>query len=621
MDPSNEVPEIKTKSANTMMIAGLLAFAVAVRAAEWQPVPGHLMTRWASQVDPARPHPEYPRPQMVRPAWQNLNGLWQFEITGKAAPQPTQFTKQILVPFPVESALSGIKQRVQPKDRLWYRRGFTVPDAWRRGRVLLHFTVSDWSTEVFVNGKSVGRHEGGYDPFGFDVTDALSPGGEQSLVVSVWDPTNEGGQPHGKQTLSKHNIFYTPTSGIWGTVWIEPVPKTCVQSIRMAPDIDAGVLKLTVQADGGTVRAVARDGRKKVGDVTDEHLYPFPPAPRPSATRASVAGECGGLGFNVRGHTWSDAGWGYIRPGIVGTFATEEELTARYEEILDTWPRLAKDPGISGVVYTQLSDIEPENNGLMTFDRAVFKIQPDVSKGRLKGWLPPRKTNPADMFVGAGTVELDAPTGHVGIVYTLDESDPTDKSLVYQKPIQISRDTVVKARAIWPNGGISRMVSFPMRKAEPIAAVVPGPIQPGLQVAAYELKEPPKMLPDFTQLQPARTAVADQVNLKPRPRENNYGLVFEGFLNPPVTGAYVLRVTSDDGAEVVLDGKPVCGKDGVHGDVESVATVALEAGAHPLRIHYFQGVGDQTLRLDWAVPGSPFEEVPARAFSHTQRNP
>ena len=133
-----------------LILAALPALVLTSSAAEWQPVPGNLMTRWAAKVDPAKPLPEHPRPQLVREAWLNLNGLWQFEIAAKDAPQPARFSQQILVPYPVESALSGIKQRVEPKDRLWYQRAFSVPAAGRAGRVLLHFTVSDWSTEVFV---------------------------------------------------------------------------------------------------------------------------------------------------------------------------------------------------------------------------------------------------------------------------------------------------------------------------------------------------------------------------------------------------------------------------------------------------------------------------------------
>lgn len=257
------------------MMAVIASLAGAVQAAEWKPVTGQMMTRWAGDVDPAMPLPEHPRPQMVRETWQNLNGMWQFEITGKDAPRPDSLSRTILVPFPVESALSGVKQRVTPEDRMWYKRHFDLADSWRAGRVLLHFTLSDWDTEVYVNGKSVGRHLGGYDPFCFDITDALRPGQRQELVVSVWDPTNQGGQPTGKQVLRPRGIFYTPTSGIWGTVWLESVPDTHVKNIRMTPDIDAGVLRLTVAADGGTVRAVARDGETKVGEATGKAGLPI----------------------------------------------------------------------------------------------------------------------------------------------------------------------------------------------------------------------------------------------------------------------------------------------------------------------------------------------------------
>ena len=324
-----------------------------------------------------------------------------------------------------------------------------------------------------------------------------------------------------------------------------------------------------------------------------------------------MAGECGGLGVYVKGHMWTDEVSG-------NQVANEDELCASFEGIMDTLKRIAKDPGISGGVYTQLSDVEGEDNGLMTYDREVCKIQPDISKGRLNGWLPPRKKNPADLFVGTGIVELDAPAENVKVVYTLDGSDPTAKSPVYQKPISITRDTVVTARAIWPDGGMSGRVTYPMKNVKPAAVVAAGQTQPGLRVAVYELKAGTSALPDFSQLQPDKTAVADRVNLTPKTRDNNFGLVFDGFLVAPVTGAYGIRVTSDDGAEVMLDGKPVCGKDGVHGDVETAASVALEAGSHPVRIRYFQGSGGQSLRLDWAVPGSGFVEVPASAFSHSK---
>ena len=217
--------------------------------ADWKRADGPLSTPWTATVDPQKCLPEYPRPQMVRKGWTNLNGLWEYAIRAKDTESPKNFDGTILVPFPVESALSGVKRALTPADRLWYRRTFTVPEGNRR-RVLLHFGAVDWQTEVFVNNKKVGSHEGGYDPFTMDVTDALrSGGGAQELRVSVWDPTNTALQPRGKQTLKPEGIWYTAVSGIWQTVWLESVPATHISRLVMTPDVDAKRLKLTVLSD------------------------------------------------------------------------------------------------------------------------------------------------------------------------------------------------------------------------------------------------------------------------------------------------------------------------------------------------------------------------------------
>jgi hypothetical protein len=204
------------------------------------------MTRWAKDVTPDKVHPEYPRPQMVRETWANLNGLWDYAVVPTNAPQPTQWDGQILVPFPIESALSGVMKRVSEKERPWYRRTFRVPEAWKGQRVLLHFGAVDWQTTVRVNGQEVGAHTGGYDAFSFDITDALKPGAEQELVVAVFDPTDAGYQPRGKQVRKPGGIWYTPTSGIWQTVWLEPVAASHIRSFRIAPNVDES--SVTVQA-------------------------------------------------------------------------------------------------------------------------------------------------------------------------------------------------------------------------------------------------------------------------------------------------------------------------------------------------------------------------------------
>jgi hypothetical protein len=206
--------------------------------ADYKPANGQLMTRWARRISPKNVHNEYPRPQMVRKSWENLNGLWEYAIIQKDQSQPDTFDGQILVPFPIESALSGVMKTVGPENRLWYRRTIRLPRTWKSKRVLLHFGAVDFETTVRINDKEVGTHRGGYDPFTFDITDALEETPEQEIVVSVWDPTDAGTQPRGKQVRKPHGIWYTSVTGIWQTVWLEPVPEAYIKRIKMVPDLD-----------------------------------------------------------------------------------------------------------------------------------------------------------------------------------------------------------------------------------------------------------------------------------------------------------------------------------------------------------------------------------------------
>lgn len=204
-----------------------------------------LITRWAADVTPDNVLPEYPRPQLVREQWLNLNGLWEYALTNRNAEQPTTFDGDILVPFPIESVLSGVHMRATGKN-LWYQRTFTIPETWADQNVLLHFGAVDWETTVWVNGRELGMHRGGYDAFSWDITDALvDTQTEQELVVLVWDPT-EGTQPRGKQVFNPDAIWYTPTTGIWQTVWLEPVPTAHIVGLKLGSDIDEGLI--TVQA-------------------------------------------------------------------------------------------------------------------------------------------------------------------------------------------------------------------------------------------------------------------------------------------------------------------------------------------------------------------------------------
>lgn len=214
---------------------------------DWSPASGRIMSRWAAEVSPDRVHNEYPRPQMVREDWTCLNGLWDYAIRPKDAPRPENWDGTILVPFAVESALSGVAKPVGPDNRLWYHRTFQRPRGTRDKRILLHFGAVDWETSVWVNGTPLGTHRGGYDPFTFDITDALRGRGPQEIVISVWDPTDRGTQPRGKQVLRPHGIWYTAVTGIWQTVWLEPVPQAYITGLKITPDIDQS--HVTVQVD------------------------------------------------------------------------------------------------------------------------------------------------------------------------------------------------------------------------------------------------------------------------------------------------------------------------------------------------------------------------------------
>ncbi len=239
----------------------------------WKPVPGHIMSRWAKDVDPKAPWPQYPRPTMVREKWQNLNGLWDYTLTDtkpnsnpNAAPA---WQGQILVPYPIESALSGVGKMVGANQTLLYHRTFSVPTDWKGQNVLLHFGAVDWHATVVVNGKPIGEHKGGYDPFSFDITAALKEG-ENQITVKVQDPTDAGGQPRGKQWSEPHSIWYTPTSGIWQSVWVEPVNERRYHAIVTTGNPDTGVVSINYQAENrGSRNFVTNDHPTNLIEVLD----------------------------------------------------------------------------------------------------------------------------------------------------------------------------------------------------------------------------------------------------------------------------------------------------------------------------------------------------------------
>ena len=249
-----------------------------------------LKTRWAEEAMCDLPLNEYPRPQMVRENWTNLNGRFDFAILGENDEWCEEYKEEIRVPFAVESCLSGICRRVSAKDRIWYRKKFTADT---KGRTLLHFEAVDWECTVYINKKEVGGHTGGYCPFTIDITDALTDG-ENELVVKVYDPTDEGWQNRGKQASESHGFWYTATSGIWQTVWLEKVNESYIKGYKLTPDIDTGVLNIKTDICGKgdlyikvldgeevvTEKAVSADDKVEIKDAKlwspeDPFLYDF----------------------------------------------------------------------------------------------------------------------------------------------------------------------------------------------------------------------------------------------------------------------------------------------------------------------------------------------------------
>ncbi len=239
---------------------------------QWKITENPILTKWSSDVDPLKPWLSYPRPDMVRNEWISLNGLWDYAITPKDI-KPDKWDGSILVPYPVESALSGVKKRISETESLWYRRSFKVPNRWKNRNLLLNLEASDWETTVWVDGKEVGKHSGGYDPFSFDITNLLGDNKLHELLVCVWDPTDKGTQPRGKQVSSPGGIWYTPTTGIWQTIWIEPVNKTHIASFRTVTDADNGIISiktLVENEDANTLKITVKKDGKKIATESGE---------------------------------------------------------------------------------------------------------------------------------------------------------------------------------------------------------------------------------------------------------------------------------------------------------------------------------------------------------------
>ena len=235
-----------------VLVGATLLLSSQVLWAQWKPVGNKIKTSWTENIDINNVLPEYPRPIMERSEWSNLNGLWNYTIQPLGKGIPTSFDGEILVPFAIESSLSGVGRILGENKNLWYQRSFIIPSKWKGKKILLHFGAVDWKTEVWVNNIKVGEHTGGFTPFSFDITQALD-GSKNTLVVKVWDPTDKGTQPRGKQVSQPRGIWYTPVSGIWQTVWLEPVADHYITNVRTTPDIDTNGVKVKVETDNDRV--------------------------------------------------------------------------------------------------------------------------------------------------------------------------------------------------------------------------------------------------------------------------------------------------------------------------------------------------------------------------------
>jgi len=798
---------------------------------DWKICENPILTEWALKVNPLKPWPEYPRPDMVRKEWINLNGLWDYALTPKGT-KPENWDGKILVPFPLESALSGVKRRISGNENLWYRNTFSLPGKWKNKKILLNFEASDWETMVWIDGKEAGLHKGGYDPFSFEISGLLNNGATHEILVCVWDPTSDGPQPRGKQVNNPGGIWYTPTTGIWQTVWLEPVNENHISSFRTVPDIDAktmsffinssenkGTVEINVSANGKSIakqsgpagseiklnisapilwspdnpflydvsivlktdnkvsdeitsvagmRKISlgktKDGftrillnneflfqigpldqgfwpdgiytpptdeamiydlqmikkmgfnmlRKHVkvenrrfynwcdkmgilvwqdmpsgdkyisgampditktvesgeqfefelkrmietkynhpsiimwvpfnegwgqwdteriteliktydttrlvnsasgwtdrgtGDIKDIHSYPSPACPEPEEKRAIVVGEYGGLGYPVKDHTWEATNWGYR------TFADTIQLLNTYELYIDHIYRCVNKNGLSAVIYTQITDVETETNGLMTYDRKVNKMGADNIARANKGITPPVLERALLIFSDEFPVVLSSHNPEAKIYYSIDGTEPDVNSSLYTSPFSVNKSCVLKSFAQYGTEK-SRTISFNLVKKEIIPAAFKGKYRNGLSARIF--KGEFTTIPDFDKLTPVKTVISETVNARLAESNGNFAIAFDGYIHIPEDGIYGLFINSDDGSRLVLNDTLVVSNDGVHPRaVEKGEYFSLGKGYHKLHIGYFQGEGRRPiLRFTVEMPGKPRTQVPPEWLYH-----
>ncbi|TRZ42063.1 glycoside hydrolase family 2 protein [Robertkochia solimangrovi] len=260
----------RQKFRSCLLFGAVMLGTIWVHAQQWKPAGDKIKTEWAEKVDANNVLAEYPRPILKRGDWKNLNGLWDYAITPKGASKPAQMEGEILVPFAIESSLSGVMKTVGEANELWYETSFTIPSGWNKKDILLHFGAVDWKAEIWLNDIKIGAHTGGYSPFNFNITPYLK-GKSQTLTVKVWDPSNAGTQPRGKQVNNPEGIWYTPVTGIWQTVWLEPVQKTHIENLRTTPDIDNSTISIVPELSGSTsgdiIEVTVKDGAQVISSA------------------------------------------------------------------------------------------------------------------------------------------------------------------------------------------------------------------------------------------------------------------------------------------------------------------------------------------------------------------
>ncbi|MHC4069858.1 MAG: sugar-binding domain-containing protein [Planctomycetota bacterium] len=823
------------KKAITLVFAGFMLVLVCGTAE------AQLLTKWAGKVKTDNVWRQYPRPQMVRKDWLNLNGQWEYAIRPKGLGRPGLFEGTILVPFCAESALSGVGKQVGQDNRLWYRRVFDVPKKWTGKRILLNFGAVDWETTVWVNGKELGTHRGGYDAFSFDITDALNEESSQEILVSVWDPIDAGYQPRGKQVKEPRGIWYTSVTGIWQTVWLEPVNRAYIKQLKIVPDIDAEQVRIraicsaamadyTVEAEvkdgwfsrgkstsspreemviainkpklwrpdkpflydlkvilrdadgnkldevksyfgmrkislGKDERGITRmmlnnkfvfqfgfldqgwwsDGlytapsdkalrydievtkklgfnlaRKHVkieperwyywcdklgllvwqdmpsgdkyighedpdierteesanqfklelmrmvdnfgnhpsivvwvpynegwgqydtagitdmikaydptrlvnsasgwtdrgtGDIHDIHSYPGPATPEPEENRAIVLGEFGGLGLPVSGHTWQEQdNWGYRN------LKTKEQLTTGYRDLIKKLYPMVTD-GLSAAVYTQTTDVEIEVNGMMTYDRAVVKMDfKDISRINT-GYVPPIIKSERKIFLDSTMVEIFNATRPGEIRYITGGGEPHKKSKIYRGPFEVEKTATIKARTFWPDRTKSDVAELSVEKVKLRRPEKITGLKPGLKYAYFEdAQQQWDKLPDFNELTPETSGIATGCDLSYARRDEYFGLVFDGFIEVPRNGIYTFYTNSDDGSKLYVDLTEVVSNDFTHPMSEKSGQIALSAGVHPFKVIYYQGMGGRGLKVACQGPGVEKRQIPSQALFHTEEN-